>query len=295
LWFNSAQLLVALQRQELSFMRFSATPIAVFIWSSFARGKIVLLLSAFVAAGALATAFPQTTCRDLLPDGDPANKRLAAACQRVWELQQRLPNFLCEESVSTFKQSWLQHKITAQVAYEDGREQYRDIEVDGKSVASMSVAPGSWSTGEFGSDLLVLFNPAGATKFVFKKLESVESRSVYVFEFALSRQNNHSWEINVPGAAVTPGFSGRLYVDAETANVVRVEFRAVDFDGSSGLESYVKVIEYAEVKLGDGSSFLLPQKSRQEICTRQSGCFRNELKFTNFRKFAARSRVLPAY
>jgi hypothetical protein len=54
------------------------------------------------------------------------------------------------------------------------------------------------------------------------------------------------------------------------------------------------MIDYADMPLGDGSSFVLPGKSEIEICEKSEGseCAHNVVRFRNWHKFGAKSRIL---
>jgi len=54
------------------------------------------------------------------------------------------------------------------------------------------------------------------------------------------------------------------------------------------------VIDYADVPLGDGSTFILPSKSEVETCSGAEGseCAHNVVRFRNWHKFRAKTRIL---
>ena len=63
-----------------------------------------------------------------------------------------------------------QDLVTADVVYEGGKEDYRNITIGGKPFKkSMEETGGAWSTGEFGTILINLFNPGTAAQFHFRQ------------------------------------------------------------------------------------------------------------------------------
>jgi hypothetical protein len=257
------------------------------------RFRLAYYVAIFVLFFVCISPAQDESCSNLKTQTTEESPTLLQACQLAQNFRKRLPNFVCTESSKSFKQTLQQHVITAELGFEDGREKYDSILVDGRVVTTMSEVPGSWSTGEFGSNLAVLFDPRSATEFRFKKQAKLRGRQVFVYDFTLPKKGNSIWHLQLPGRSILPGFTGHIFVEATSGRVLRVEFQAAQFDESSGLESYRKRIDYAEVKLGDSPPYLLPIAAEQEICSKPEGCFRNEIRFTNYRKFRSEARILP--
>ncbi len=82
-----------------------------------------------------------------------------------------LPNFFCRQLTTRYdsdrpKDGWQAHDtITADLAYENGHENYTNIKVGNKAAKSMEDVGGNWSTGEFASMLDEIFDPGSAATF----------------------------------------------------------------------------------------------------------------------------------
>ena len=64
------------------------------------------------------------------------------------------------------KDGWQAHDtISADLAYENGHENYTNIKVGSKTAKSMEEVGGNWSTGEFASMLDEIFDPDSASHF----------------------------------------------------------------------------------------------------------------------------------
>lgn len=226
---------------------------------------------------------------------------LKSVCEFSLTVQQKLPNYICEEKLkrtapmTNLARPMLPENIEAQVAFEDGRESYSNIRINGKPSATMdSELPSISSAGEFGTQLYSLFSPENKAKFKFKKELVLNSRPALLFEFDIDEDDNHSFKIwDIDGSKTHPGYSGSMWLDKGTLRPMRLlmtskrtRFRAPFQDVK--FETY-----YSDVPLADDSTFLLPVKSSVNACN-PSLCFLNELEFTNCHKFGAKTQILPA-
>src|SRR5581483_12055671 len=106
------------------------------------------------------------------------------------------------------------------------------------------------------------------------------------------RQENSNWDIYAPnGAKATPSYSGIIWIDKTTHNILRIEEEAGPMPSSFVFDKAESVVEYSFVSI-EGKSYPLPVHS--EILTCQGGrpaCTKNEINFQNYRKFGADSTV----
>ena len=90
--------------------------------------------------------------------------RIAKAREAVAAYTQSLPNYYCREQIARFasttrKVDWRPlDVISATVVFENGRDEYRNLTINGKPVNKrMEDLGGAWSTGEFGTIAADLF------------------------------------------------------------------------------------------------------------------------------------------
>ena len=118
-------------------------------------------------------------CPDPPPDSPPAagSGRARAFAESLpkldrkgqrggsFEFSQKLPNFICQEVMSRFTQRGREPEmsldmVSADVIYDDGHETYRNVKINDRSTdRGMQELGGAWSTGEFASTLLEIFQP----------------------------------------------------------------------------------------------------------------------------------------
>ncbi len=113
--------------------------------------------------------------------------------------------------------------VSAEVASVNGKEDYRDIKVNGRPSNRPVEKTGAWSTGEFQTTLESLLNPYTAAAFHKAADDTLDGRSAYTYDFQV-QQRNSNWDIHAPdGTVATPAYSGTVWIDKATFNVMRIE------------------------------------------------------------------------
>jgi hypothetical protein len=105
-------------------------------------------------------------------------------------------------------------------------------------------------------------------------------------------QDNSNWDIHAPdGAMATPSYSGTVWIDKETRNVMRIEEETGPMPSGFPFDKAEAVVEYNFVHL-DVNNYVLPVHSEILTCQRgTSSCTKNEINFQNYKKFAADSTI----
>jgi hypothetical protein len=228
--------------------------------------------------------------------GDPLidNARKAA-----FSFTATLPNFVVKQFTTRSQTeaghgsptSWHAYdKVTADVVSEDGKESYKNILVNGKPPKYGVEKTGSWSTGEFSSVMLDVLSAGTRADFHNKRSTTIVNRAAYLYDFSVERKNSH-WHIYSISDSYLPEYTGAIWIDKETARVLRVELSAKNLPGTFQLDKVESSIDYDYVPIGD-SRFLLPVHSEALSCERATGgCSRNVIDFRNYRKFSADTSV----
>lgn len=209
-----------------------------------------------------------------------------------------LPNFFCLQNTTRYqtdnpKRGWdAIDVVTADVAYENGRESYKNIKIGNKSVGgSMDQLPGARSTGEFSTLLEVLMNPATGAAFRKDGQDNIRGRSAWVYKFEVRRERAN-WRIEGNSQLYYPAYRGSVWIDKETARVLRVEQEARNMPSLFQFDTVESSTDYDFVRLGTPEQFLLPVEAEVLSCERgTSNCSRNKIEFRNYRKFGAESSI----
>ncbi|MGA2274012.1 MAG: hypothetical protein ABSH00_10690 [Bryobacteraceae bacterium] len=218
------------------------------------------------------------------------------AAANAREYSSRLPNFRCTEETHRFtapaakpdelKES---NSFRDELTFEDGRETYRVIEIDGlKADVSRDVLKGVHSKGEFGSMLAGLFKPEVGASYKWAGRAMAMGVLCQVFEVAVPRaKSNFGLTFNRMGAAAA--YTGQVFVDDETGLVRRLTIQGSGLPPEFPLQSPSFSLEYGMVRIGS-EDYLLPLRSTMQV--RQGKIFvHNESVFREYRRFEASSGV----
>lgn len=228
----------------------------------------------------------------------PEQELLERARAVADEFTGTLPDFVCDESVIRYEGEGLRPKwkrkdrIDAELAYVDGKEDYRNIRRNGSKIRKGSPEEsGQWSIGEFGATLADLMASNTNAKFTPRAKPSeavgVEAR---VYDFSVGKDGAH-WKIRV-GSEVFPAYQGAIWVDPESARVLRIEMDTHQLPANYYVDKVEMAIDYGWVDIA-GKRYLLPTRSENLSCKAGTvTCMKNEIEFRNYRKFSAESQVL---
>jgi hypothetical protein len=181
-------------------------------------------------------------------------------------------------------------EITAELAYVNGKEDYRDFRIDG-SLIDRPERSGSWSTGEFGTTLEDVMSFGTDAAFKRRGDATVAGRPAIVFDYKVTQEHSH-WTMVAPDERTyKPAYEGAIWVDKDTRRVLRIEQRASEFPRDFPGRRAEAILQYGFVKV-DGKTYLLPASGENIGCMSGSGaCTRNVIAFRNYRKFTADSTI----
>ena len=153
-------------------------------------------------------------------------------------------------------------------------------------------------TGDYGTDLRLLFRNHADTHFSFAGESTWRDAQVYVFAYEV--RENHWWQmkarekVGAPLQTALPSYQGRILIDKKTLSLVRFERQTTDIDKHFPLRFGSNEVDYKLLPLGDGTFFVLPVDSVVTFChdDKHHRCEVNEATFTNWKKFAAKTRIL---
>ncbi len=228
----------------------------------------------------------------------PVDKRIEKAREVAGAFTETLPDYLCQEQMARFqsdtpKVSFVPLDVVSmEVVYEKGRERYRNLAINGKPVKAqrMEELAGSWSTGEFASVLLDIFSPATAADFRYRHTSRSGGRDAYLYDFQVDHEHSH-WQIHMASQSVLPAYKGSLWIDKETARVLRIEMQAVHLPAEFPLDKIEMATEYEFTRIAD-HPFLLPVHSENLSCQRGTSiCGHNVIDFRNYHKYSGEATI----
>lgn len=213
------------------------------------------------------------------------------------EYTSKLPNFLCEQLIRRYQSptrraDWaMQDFVTVDVAYFEGREEYRNAKRNTKKVEWKSLKEsGTFSEGEYGTTLQDVMHPATNANFRRRGMDSLGGTETEVYDFVVEKANSH-WLLAFGDQQTKPKYRGAIWIDKKDNMVRRVEMEAMELPGSFPVSMAETILEYGPARI-DNKTYILPVKSENLACFRSNpGCARNELEFRNYRKFTAQSTI----
>ena len=230
-----------------------------------------------------------------LPHSAPLIER---AREAAFQFSKKLPNFICQEQMSRFSQQGRapkvpQDMVSAEIIYEDGKESYRNVRINNRPTDKrLQDIDGSWSTGEFATAQLDLFDPASKAQFHSGRMSSASGISAQVYDFQI-RSENSNWRLSVGSQTVTAAYTGSVWIDPNTARVLRIEMQARDIPSDFPIDAVESAIDYSYIMI-EGKSFLLPVHAESLGCQRGSSyCTHNIIDFRNYHEFKGDIKIIP--
>jgi hypothetical protein len=226
---------------------------------------------------------------------DPLIRRAADA---AIDFTEGLPAYVCQEMMSRYESESRPARfqpidvVSMNVVYENGKEDYRDLAVNGKPAKkSIEEIGGAWSTGEFGTVLIDLFSPATSADFRYSRDSRTSGINAKLYDFSVKRENSH-WNISMGSQKYSPPYKGSVWIDPQTARVLRIEMEAYGFPDSFPTDHVESATDYQYIRLGDTKQYLLPVHAETLSCQRGSNfCSKNTIDFRNYHKYSGESSI----
>jgi hypothetical protein len=237
----------------------------------------------------------EDTVRTVQRKDEPLIRRAADAAM---EFTETLPSYVCTEVVTRTQSESTPANfqpidvVSMEVLYTDGREDYRNIQINGKkTVKKIEETGGAWSTGEFGTVLIDLFSPATNATFHYRRDSRAGGIMAKMYDFEVAREGSH-WSIHASSQTYNPAYVGSVWIDPATSRVLRIEMEAKGFPGEFPLDHVESATDYQYIRLGDTKQYLLPVHAETLSCQRGTAyCSRNVIDFRNYHKYTGESSI----
>lgn len=249
-----------------------------------------------IGARTTQTAAAARPAQPLAVQDDPL---IAKAREAAYNFTESLPNYFAKQLTTRFHsqnsgKSWdASDIVTADVAYEDGSETYKNIKIGNSPTnKSMNEIGGATSTGEFSSWLEDLMSDSTAAVFRRGSADTIRGRNAIVFKLDVPRERSH-WRVQAPSELYYPAYRGSIWVDKATGRVLRIEVQARNVPKAFPFDTTEMAIDYDYIRLAAGEpEYLLPADAEALSCeSGTSSCSRNRIEFRNYRKFEASSNI----
>ncbi|MDQ2840908.1 MAG: hypothetical protein M3Y72_07710 [Acidobacteriota bacterium] len=236
------------------------------------------------------------------PDSVHQQQILDAMRQYALTYTQSLPNYLCVRVDRRYVDPrggdhyMSLGALMARVSYVDGQEQSKVYSNGGKIVdpdLGGIGGGGARSTGEFAGMMRSLFEPRSDAEFGWDHWAKLRGRVMAVFSYFID-SGHSSYSISYsegPGdeQRIITAYRGLVYADANTGEIDRITFNAVDVPSSFPVRTANERIDYDLVTIGTQQS-VLPLSALLHMSTVHETS-KNEIEFRNYRKFGTESII----
>lgn len=214
-----------------------------------------------------------------------------------------LPNFICVEVIRRYVDPFnADHyrslgNVLARVSYNQGQEAYKVYSVNGRiedtSIERAAAGGGAISQGEFGSMMREIFEDKSSATFNWDHWATLRGRRMAVFNYAIgSGRSGYSISYSSgPGdeQRIYTAYRGLIYADADTGEITRLTFEAVDIPQSFPVRQATEILDYDLVEI-NGQQYVTPQAAKLYMTAGREKS-KNELEFRNYRKFGTESAI----
>jgi hypothetical protein len=225
----------------------------------------------------------------------PKDELLEAARTAAQSYTADLPNYVVQQVTTRYRRVTLAatgweavNTQTAEVAYVNGREEYRGVRESLPGPRAELVAS---TRGEFATTLRDVFSAKAAAQFTRSGSGRVAGRQAAKYDFTVAEPNSQ-WDIVGPaGNAYRTAYRGTLWIDWKTRRVLRLEQETLSLPPAFPVRSVQTTLEYGFVAIGE-RRYLLPVHCVHVACERfGNSCARNTIEFRKYRKFTAESEI----
>jgi hypothetical protein len=216
---------------------------------------------------------------------------LEKARENALNYDKQLPDFICTQVTRRYVdpsglEFWQrQDVITERLSYFEGKEDYQVVLINNQPVTNVrhDQLGGATSSGEFGSMLREIFEPATETLFQWERWATLRGRRMHVFSFRVA-QDRSKYRIVYRGLAdVIAAYRGLVYVDRDNLMVMRIRMETENLPSSFPIQQVSVDLNYDMIEISD-RPYLLPLKS--ELRSREGRLLvKNETEFHRYRKF----------
>jgi hypothetical protein len=231
---------------------------------------------------------------------------ISAAREYALTYSRSLPDFICTQVTRRYaatapgsrygggaasEPSWYAlDTLTLKLSYFEQKEDYKLILVNNTvTTQDYKTLGGATSTGDFGSMMREIFEPATQAQFEWDHWGTLRGRRVLAFAYRVA-QSRSQWHINYDRKLdIVPAYRGLVYIDKETGQITRVTLEAVDIPPSFPVRSARTVLDYDFQEIS-GRTFLLPLKATTVMASDEY-LTKNDAEFRVYRKYTAESDI----
>ena len=211
-----------------------------------------------------------------------------------------LPNFICTQvttrSERTFPGSWrVIDNFVADLTYFEKKENYKVVSVGDRPAKASTIEDlkGTYSTGEFGTSLLILFHPHTNGKFYLEEADTINGHETVRISYQVPKETAGNTISYNGERKIIAAYRGRCWIDPESFHVVRLEEKSIDIPPDFPITRAERAIDYELRDIG-GQKYWLPVRAEILLVEGAINHYaRNVIEFKKYRKYEAEVRIVP--
>jgi len=225
------------------------------------------------------------------PSANEQREILNGIQQNALNYTESLPNYICSQYTKRHVDDRLVDTVLEQLSYVDQHENYKVIMVNDRPVTNglqHEQLGGAKSSGEFGSILKTIFDPATQTEFGWQGYGKLDSGPVYIFQFRVAQQR---YSIHHEGSkrTIITGFHGLVYANRDTKQVMRVKLDCDDIPADFPIQSVSLELNYDKAEIS-GKEYVLPSSS--DVRSREGRLVSwNEVSYHAYHKYSTDASI----
>ena len=229
------------------------------------------------------------------PDSAEQRAIVERATAQALRYDGQIPSFLCamvstrEEGSAGPPERWkFKDKLEERIAYANRNPVVTLVSIDGKPTSKKHTSLGGIrSDGVLGAGIVPkhVFDPTLKPQFTWRGWDTIGNRQVQAFTFDVVP----FLAIKALGKDAVVGFRGVVYLDPETARVVRLHQEMYSNASGYPFADYITEFDYASVMIGDQEHYLPVRAS--EYVRRGNNLARNTIVYSGYRKYTSESTV----
>ena len=242
-----------------------------------------------------------------LPSAKESFELLAATQKKTLDAVGDMPDFVVKQQIqrsaayagtNNFRN--LDRLIVAVSYRSSGEENYKVLSLNGvlqnnaQSRESYEEVGGTSSTGEFVTMLAVIFKPENKARFDLVDTDLIRGRRAVVYEYNVERDRAKQLVTSAGEASVITGMKGRIWIDKESARVLKLDSEATEIPLTFPIRSARRTIDYDWVTI-ESERYLLPSLSDVRLTfNERSNVYetRNLIRFRDYQKYGTDVKVL---
>ncbi len=212
-----------------------------------------------------------------------------------------LPNFICTQVTQRHARSvpggWRPvDNFVAELTYFDKKEHYKILTLANMATTDATIEnlSGTSSTGEFGTSIRSLFDPATNASFRLEGRDQSNGHETVRISYQVPHEPRGRTITYNNERTIATAYRGRCWIDPSSFQLVRLEYKALNIPKDFPITRSEGATDYDLAEIG-GKKYWLPVRAEVLLLVERDAKLhtRNVIELKRYRKFEAEVRIVP--